>query len=77
MVELAVSDSGPGIEPEHLPYIFERFYRADQARSQHDGGSGLGLAIVKSIAEALGGSVLAESTPGGGATIRVRLPPAQ
>jgi len=74
MVEVSVSDTGQGILSSHLPHIFERFYRADKARSREVGGTGLGLSIVKHIARAHGGSVEAESTVGKGTTIRVRLP---
>jgi len=73
-VELAVTDTGPGIPPEHLPHIFERFYRVDQARSRSQGSAGLGLSICKWIAEAHGGSILAHSAPGEGSTFTVRLP---
>ena len=68
-VELAVSDIGPGIAAEELDSIFDRY-----ARSADSGGSGLGLAIARSLVEAHGGSIEAESPPGGGATIRIRLP---
>jgi two-component system phosphate regulon sensor histidine kinase PhoR len=71
---LSVVDSGLGIGKEHLPRIFERFYRADKARSRELGGTGLGLAIVKHIAQLHGGRVEAESEPGCGTTIRVVLP---
>jgi len=74
---LAVSDSGEGISAEHLPHIFERFYRADSARSsQREGGSGLGLTIAKGIVEAHGGWLTAESegVPGRGSTFTIRLP---
>jgi len=71
---LSVADSGLGIGKEHLPRIFERFYRADKARSRELGGTGLGLAIVKHIAQLHGGRVEAESEPGHGTTIRVVLP---
>jgi two-component system phosphate regulon sensor histidine kinase PhoR len=70
---LEVSDTGIGIGREHLPRIFERFYRADAARSRETGGTGLGLAIVRHIAEGLGGRVEVESQLGRGSTFRVRL----
>ena len=74
-VELAVADSGEGIEPAHLPRIFERFYRVESARDRASGGSGIGLAIAKAIVEAHGGTISAESAGSGdGTTIRVTLP---
>jgi two-component system phosphate regulon sensor histidine kinase PhoR len=73
-VTLAVADSGSGIAPEHVPRIFERFYRADPARARDQGGTGLGLAIVKHLVEAHGGRVEAQSTPGKGTTIRMVFP---
>ncbi|MGE0609473.1 MAG: ATP-binding protein [Pirellulales bacterium] len=68
----SVSNTGQGIDAEHLPHIFERFYRADAART--DGGSGLGLSICKTIVEAHGGSITVRSQPGQGTTFEVRLP---
>jgi two-component system phosphate regulon sensor histidine kinase PhoR len=71
---LEVHDSGPGIAPEHLGRIFERFYRVDKARSRELGGTGLGLSIVRHVALAHGGQAAVESTVGQGSTFRVRLP---
>jgi len=73
-VSLIVSDTGSGIPPEHLPRIFERFYRADSGRSREAGGTGLGLAIVRHLVEAHGGMVRAESVVGAGTTIRIFFP---
>jgi two-component system phosphate regulon sensor histidine kinase PhoR len=72
--ELEVEDTGVGLTPEDLPHIFERFYRADKARSREKGGTGLGLSIVKHIAQVHGGSVDAYSVFGKGTRIVVRLP---
>jgi two-component system phosphate regulon sensor histidine kinase PhoR len=71
---LEVKDNGPGIAAEHLPRIFERFYRVDKARSRELGGTGLGLAIVRHLAEGMGASVSVESEPGRGTLFRVALP---
>jgi two-component system phosphate regulon sensor histidine kinase PhoR len=71
-----VSDEGCGIEAEHLPRLFERFYRVDRARSRQLGGTGLGLAIVKHIVLAHGGTIGVESQPGVGTTFTMRLPAA-
>nr|WP_230415047.1 ATP-binding protein [Micromonospora tarapacensis] len=73
-VEIAVADQGIGIAPTDVDRIFERFYRADQARSRATGGTGLGLAIVKHIASNHGGRVDVASTLGGGSTFTLRLP---
>lgn len=73
-VLLGVRDTGVGIAPEHLPRIFERFYRVDPARSREEGGTGLGLAIVKHLVEAHGGRVRAESELGAGTTITALFP---
>ncbi len=75
-VAIAVSDTGPGIAPEHLPRLFERFYVVDRSRSRRVGGTGLGLAIVKHIVEGTGGSVRVDSTPGAGTIFTVSLPAA-
>ncbi len=73
-VQISVADNGCGIEAEHLPRLFERFYRVDKARSRKLGGTGLGLAIVKHIVNAHHGRVGVESTPGKGSTFTIYLP---
>ena len=73
-LEITVSDGGPGIPPDQLEQVFERFHRVDGGRSREDGGSGLGLAIARAIMEAHGGRICAESGPGQGATFRIELP---
>ena len=73
---IGVRDTGCGMEPEHLPRIFERFYRADPGRSREAGGTGLGLAIVRHLAESHEGTVKAESQPGIGTTISAWIPSA-
>ncbi len=73
-VEITVRDNGPGIPAADLPHIFERFYRVDKGRSRETGGTGLGLSIVKHIVQLHGGSVRAESEPGLGTAIIIRLP---
>jgi signal transduction histidine kinase len=69
-----VRDTGSGIDPKDLPYIFDRFFRSDRSRSGASGGSGLGLAIIKAIITAHGGTICAESTPGKGTCITFTLP---
>jgi two-component system sensor histidine kinase BaeS len=72
-VTIEVADTGSGIAPEDLPYVFDRFYRADKSRSRESGGSGLGLAIARSIVAAHGGSIAARSEAGHGTTISIVL----
>ena len=76
-VVFEVEDDGPGIPAEHLPRIFERFYRVDKARSREMGGTGLGLSIVKHLAEGMGATVTVESEPGRGTRFRVTVPRAR
>lgn len=75
-LRLLVSDTGAGIAPKHLPRVFERFYRAEQARERASGGVGIGLAICRWIAEAHGGTIGIESELGRGTTVTVTLPDA-
>jgi two-component system phosphate regulon sensor histidine kinase PhoR len=75
-VTIAVSDDGPGIDPAHVPRLFERFYRVDPGRSRRQGGSGLGLSIVKHLVESMDGTIAVESEPGPGARFVVTLPAA-
>jgi len=72
--EIAVADSGPGLDEEQAAHVFERFYRTDSSRTRASGGVGLGLSIVAAVAEAHGGSVSADARAGGGATFRIELP---
>jgi two-component system sensor histidine kinase BaeS len=74
---LVVEDSGPGVAPELLPRIFERFFRVESSRNRKDGGSGLGLAICRSVVEAHGGHIIATASPLGGLRIEVRVPVAE
>jgi signal transduction histidine kinase len=71
---MAVSDTGIGIDPDALEHVFERFYRADEARTRAFGGSGLGLSIAEQLVSGHGGRISAESTPGRGSTFTVSLP---
>lgn len=79
LIRIEVADDGPGIEPRHLPRLFERFYRVDAGRSRELGGTGLGLSIVKHLVEAMGGTARVESTLGQGTrfsfTLGTRMPP--
>lgn len=74
MLQIRVQDTGPGVSPEHLPYLFDRFYRTDEARSRHAGGMGLGLAIAKEFVTNHRGTLEAESRPGEGTAFIVTLP---
>ncbi|HZU07590.1 MAG TPA: ATP-binding protein [Chloroflexota bacterium] len=76
-VRFWVADTGPGIAPEDLPYVFDRFYRADPSRSRRSGGSGLGLAIARGYVEAQGGRIWAERADGQGAVLAFWLPAAR
>jgi signal transduction histidine kinase len=73
-VHVSVRDGGPGIAPEDLPHIFERFYRGDKSRARSSGGTGLGLAIAKALVEAHGGRIWAENAPQGGACFHFTVP---
>ncbi len=73
-VQVAVTDTGEGIPPEDLPYIFERFYRVDKSRTRGTGGSGLGLTIAKRLVEAHGGKIEAQSEPGKGSRFSFTVP---
>ncbi len=73
-LRVEIADTGPGIDPRHLPRLFERFYRVDSGRSRDMGGTGLGLSIVKHLVETMGGAIGVESTPGRGSTFWFVLP---
>jgi two-component system, OmpR family, phosphate regulon sensor histidine kinase PhoR len=74
ILRVEIADTGPGIEPRHLPRLFERFYRVDSGRSRDMGGTGLGLSIVKHLVEAMNGSIGVDSIPGRGSTFWFTLP---
>jgi signal transduction histidine kinase len=74
MVEVAVKDNGEGIPAADLPYVFDHFYRVDQARTRSTGGTGMGLAISKILVEAHGGELSVTSEPGAGSTFSFTLP---
>jgi two-component system phosphate regulon sensor histidine kinase PhoR len=76
-LQFTVRDTGPGISPEHLPRLTERFYRVDRSRSRETGGTGLGLAIVKHVVQRHGGELAIESTPGAGSSFSILLPAAR
>ena len=73
-LKIYIDDNGFGISEEHIPRLFERFYRIDKARSREEGGTGLGLAIVKHLVNVLGGTVIVNSTPGKGSLFTISLP---
>jgi two-component system, OmpR family, sensor histidine kinase BaeS len=74
-ITITVGDNGDGIPAEHLPHVFERFYRVDAARDRDHGGAGIGLAIAKALVEAHGGRITAQSAgPGSGTTFTIKLP---
>jgi signal transduction histidine kinase len=75
-VVVSVADTGQGIAPEHLPHLFDRFFRVDRGRNRAHGGSGLGLAIAQNIVRAHGGKLSVESTLGQGSTFTAILPDA-
>ncbi len=73
-IQLRVVDDGPGIPADDLPHVFERLYASKRRPDVRESGSGLGLAIVRELVQAMGGSVWAESEPGGGASLVVQMP---
>jgi signal transduction histidine kinase len=75
-IEISVADSGSGVAPEHLPHVFERFFRADSARSDERGGSGLGLSIAKALVEVQQGQIAITSRLGQGTCVTLMLPEA-
>lgn len=75
-VQLVIQDNGPGISPEHINHIFERFYRSDNSRNRREGGAGLGLSITKAIVEGHGGTIQVSSKVGEGTRVQVTFPEA-
>ena len=73
-LRVSVADTGPGLDPQELSQVFDRFYRVDASRSRSTGGVGLGLTIAKQLVEAHGGTIIAESTLGGGSRFGFELP---
>ncbi len=73
-IEIRIKDSGPGVAADDLDRVFERFYRTEGSRNREEGGSGLGFAIARSIVEKHNGRIWAESQPGEGLTVIIRLP---
>ena len=73
-MSVSVKDDGPGISSEHLPYIFDAFYRVDKSRSREMGGSGLGLSLVKTMVDAEGGGIIVQSDGTNGTSFVVTLP---
>jgi len=73
-VRITVEDTGAGISPEDLPYIFDRFWRGDRSRARREGSSGLGLAITRQLVQAHGGTIAAKSEPGQGTTFTIEMP---
>ena len=73
-IEVAVADSGPGVDPAFLPYVFDEFRQADESLTRTHGGLGLGLAIARRIVQQHGGTIVAANRPEGGALFTVRLP---
>jgi signal transduction histidine kinase len=74
MVQIDIADTGSGIAPEHLPHIFERFYRAAPARERQNGNAGLGLSIARGLIEAMHGRISVTSAVGVGTTVSIALP---